>query len=280
MNAIERANLLDMLIEDVKRLQRVKSDYTNEDFLALCCKAVTNLANNALMGSSVADLSIENQSWYERIVLSFREAGITVLGSGYFSMAVTLEALAGRVIKLGFKKEDSGAAYAAYSIDRIACGKQLVGVDFDNVPKVEFMRRYENCYAVVMPKYQTFNEVINDTQYRPTDRMFLKLQFEIAKGLIDFGKLDGNKTIEGFAMMAGRYCKGFEEMQALLQVCDTRKEALESFMIQCKNIRTFFKDIAAFDTHDENVMVKWVAGQAHLVITDPVSFTQYDGDDY
>jgi len=274
-NAIERAITLNNLIADVQALNVLKHEGTHEEYLEACCDALSALTKHA-MGDvpTDADCGVNCQDWYYKMCLMFQEAGITVLGSGHFSMAVRFDGLAGKVIKIGFKKEDSGAAYAAYCKDRIAIGEQLIGVKFDSVAEVEFMKRFDKFYMVVMPEYQTFEDLTHDANIHNDDKAFIRLQFEIANGLIDNAWLHGEKTIEQFAMRTLHSCESYDEVGSLRRVLETRKDVLEGFVAQCKNIREFFKDIASFDTHDENVMVKWVAGQAQLVITDPVSWVR------
>lgn len=68
----------------------------------------------------------------------------TVLGAGHFAAAFRAPRLSGLVIKVGFKKEDSGAAYAAWCRGN---------ADLQGVPAVFVIKAYPDCYMVCMPEY-------------------------------------------------------------------------------------------------------------------------------
>ncbi|CAB3697506.1 hypothetical protein LMG3458_02467 [Achromobacter deleyi] len=71
-------------------------------------------------------------------------AGFTLLGYGYFSAVFQHKTQPGLAFKLGFKKEDSGAAYAAWC--RANQGRAAV-------PVIHFMTRRTAGYVTVMNKY-------------------------------------------------------------------------------------------------------------------------------
>jgi hypothetical protein len=88
-----------------------------------------------------SDWGLERQSYWGTLRLKALDAGFSLLGNGHFSAAFKHELLPGRVIKVGFKKEDSGAAYVAFC--RMHQGR--VGI-----PNVYHVARHAGCYTVVL----------------------------------------------------------------------------------------------------------------------------------
>lgn len=74
-------------------------------------------------------------------------AGFTLLGCGYFSAVFQHKSNPGLAFKFGFKKEDSGAAYAAWC--RANKGRAAV-------PNVHMITRRSAGYVVVMDKYEPY----------------------------------------------------------------------------------------------------------------------------
>lgn len=84
---------------------------------------------------------LEYQDWWHTLGALMRDAGFRMLGNGHFSAAYSHELLPGRVIKVGFKKEDSGAAYTAFC--RMHQGRA-------GIPNVYHVARHAGCYTVVL----------------------------------------------------------------------------------------------------------------------------------
>lgn len=84
---------------------------------------------------------LEYQDWWNTLGALMRDAGFRMLGNGHFSAAYSHELLPGRVIKVGFKKEDSGAAYTAFC--RMHQGRA-------GIPNVYHVARHAGCYTVVL----------------------------------------------------------------------------------------------------------------------------------
>lgn len=82
-----------------------------------------------------------------------KDAGFNLLGNGYFSAAFKHELLPGRVIKVGFKKEDSGAAYVAFC--RMHQGRA-------GIPNVYHVARHAGCYTVVLDELEPCQRRDND----------------------------------------------------------------------------------------------------------------------
>lgn len=86
-------------------------------------------------------LGLESQDYWQTLKIKAKDAGFKLLGNGHFSAAFKHELLPGKVIKVGFKKEDSGAAYVA--LCRMHQGR--VGI-----PNVYHVARHAGCYTVVL----------------------------------------------------------------------------------------------------------------------------------
>lgn len=92
-------------------------------------------------GDTVSHWGLESQDYWQTVKIKAKDAGFNLLGNGHFSAAFKHELLPGKVIKVGFKKEDSGAAYVAFC--RMHQGR--VGI-----PNVYHVARHAGCYTVVL----------------------------------------------------------------------------------------------------------------------------------
>lgn len=96
---------------------------------------------------------LESQDYWQTLKIKAKDAGFNLLGNGHFSAAFKHELLPGRVIKVGFKKEDSGAAYVAFC--RMHQGR--VGI-----PNVYHVARHAGCYTVVLDELEPCQRREND----------------------------------------------------------------------------------------------------------------------
>lgn len=87
------------------------------------------------------DQALEHQDWWTTLKCLTTDAGFKMLGNGHFSAAYSHPLLPNRVIKVGFKKEDSGAAYTAFC--RMYQGRA-------GIPNVYDVQRHAGCYTVVL----------------------------------------------------------------------------------------------------------------------------------
>lgn len=97
---------------------------------------------------------LEYQDWWHTLRGLMLDAGFRMLGNGHFSAAYSHEMLPGRVIKVGFKKEDSGAAYTAFC--RMHQGRA-------GIPNVYHVARHAGCYTVVLDHLNSCDRYANDT---------------------------------------------------------------------------------------------------------------------
>ncbi|MDS6721210.1 protein kinase [Klebsiella pneumoniae] len=107
-----------------------------------------------------SDWGLELQVYWQTLKIKAKDAGFNLLGNGHFSAAFKHELLPGRVIKVGFKKEDSGAAYVAFC--RMHQGR--VGI-----PNVYHVARHAGCYTVVLDELEPCKRHANETHEHYAD---------------------------------------------------------------------------------------------------------------
>ncbi|UUG66284.1 protein kinase [Pectobacterium phage vB_PcaP_P15_PC2B6] len=179
------------------------------------------------------------QPWFDELVSLAGAAGFKLLGEGFFSAAFTHRLMAGKVIKVGFKKEDSGAAYAAFC--RANQGKE-------GIPEVYSIARHEACYTVIMKHY------VEIEKYSPED-----------------GSLTPEGKLTGF-VAASIECEDPEMRWGESSIMMQMKHEYPELHKTCRTIREFFKGVAHFDCHAGNMM--WDSAKKSIVITDPVSYSK------
>ena len=135
---------------------------------------------------------LEYQDWWHSLGYLMRDAGFRMLGNGHFSAAYSHEMLPGRVIKVGFKKEDSGAAYTAFC--RMHQGRA-------GIPNVYHVARHAGCYTVVLDRLKSCDDDNYDHEvYADLARYFVesdchetcKMIREFFKGIASFDMHNGN----------------------------------------------------------------------------------------
>lgn len=116
-----------------------------------------------------SDWGLERQDYWQTMKIKAKDAGFNLLGNGHFSAAFKHELLPGRVIKVGFKKEDSGAAYVAFC--RMHQGR--VGI-----PNVYHVARHAGCYTVVLDELEPCNRSGNHLHDRYADLAYYFVEGE------------------------------------------------------------------------------------------------------
>lgn len=185
------------------------------------------------------------------------ENGYKLLGLGHFAAAFEHESLPGYAIKVGFKKDDSGAAYAAFC----RANEGMAGL-----PVIHIVKRFSRAYMVCMDKYRSLQEIGGDwcRDGKTYEQRVLSVSWHVVNAIIDHCEmppqalcwwLDNNARAE-FAHVETQYIK--------------------SLALTARKIHTFFYGLASFDTHRANVMVD---NNGRLIITDPVSWTPVEEQD-
>ncbi|WWT40756.1 hypothetical protein [Klebsiella phage 175003] len=125
-----------------------------------------------------SDWGLERQDYWQTLKIKAKDAGFNLLGNGHFSAAFKHELLPGRVIKVGFKKEDSGAAYVAFC--RMHQGR--VGI-----PNVYHVARHAGCYTVVLDELEPCQRRGNETHEHYADLA----NYFVENSYAELGDVDG-----------------------------------------------------------------------------------------
>lgn len=173
MNAIDIMNAIDAIkalpICELDKRQGMLIDLLVEMVNSKTCDGEITKLNQAL----------EHQDWWTTLKCLTADAGFKMLGNGHFSAAYSHPLLPNRVIKVGFKKEDSGAAYTAFC--RMYQGRA-------GIPNVYDVQRHAGCYTVVLDALNDCERYDNDAHYKYA---------EIASDIIDC-KSDAHDGLTGW----------------------------------------------------------------------------------
>lgn len=199
----------------------------------LIANIVNHETENGYLTMREGNRAIEVMPYWDSLLVYLNDAGFELLGNGHFSAVFKHRLLPQKVIKVGFKKEDSGAAYAAFC--RMNQGKQ-------GIPTIYDIQRHAGCYTVVLD------------ELRPLE---IGLWGDVTEDSEDENVVDQFNTVCGIISYNEAFGGGADQL--LDDLAETAKE-----------IRKFFVGIASFDMHSGNAMVDH---NGHVIITDPVSFT-------
>ncbi|AEJ81473.1 protein kinase [Erwinia phage vB_EamP-L1] len=178
MNNTVTTNHLTMLARITNRLVSIKELPIAQLALRqpMMVGLLVDIVNHCTDGGNEtsAAVGVERQDYWQLLKEMAGDAGYKFLGAGYFSATFKHEMLPGKVIKIGFKKEDSGAAYAAY------CRSQGATV---GLPVIHDLARHKSCYSVVLDELREYrnNRAIHTEE--------LDKQFEIVRGIINYGEV-------------------------------------------------------------------------------------------
>lgn len=200
---------------------------------------------------------IAGQPRWEAFEILAREHGYKLLGLGHFAAAFEHEDLPGYAIKVGFKKEDSGAAYAAFCREN----EGLAGL-----PVIHLVKRFSRAYMVAMDKYRSLNDIGGNycRDCETYEQRVLNVSWRVVNAIIDYYE-QPSEALSWWLDQDARAEFAHDEAQYIKDLAQTAKK-----------INSFFYDLASFDTHRANVMVD---NNGRLIITDPVSWTQEDQQD-
>lgn len=125
------------------------------------------------------DKPLVSQDWWQTLKELTKDAGFTMLGYGHFSAAYSHPMLPGRVVKVGFKKEDSGAAYTAFC--RMHQGRA-------GIPNIYDVQRHAGCYTVVLDHLKYCERYDNNVHDFYTDIAYDVI--EAGEGVEDYGHFE------------------------------------------------------------------------------------------
>lgn len=142
---------------------------------------LVEMVNSETCDGEITELnqSLEDQDWWTTLKCLTTDAGFKMLGNGHFSAAYSHPLLPNRVIKVGFKKEDSGAAYTAFC--RMYQGRA-------GIPNVYDVQRHAGCYTVVLDALNDCESWNNEAHDKYA---------EIARDIIDY-KSDAHDELTGW----------------------------------------------------------------------------------
>ncbi|SOO46588.1 serine-threonine kinase [Yersinia phage fPS-53] len=178
-------------------------DTRQERLVYLLVSIVNRLTGNGKSTLSCTEV-VDQEYWCNLLQMS-EEVGFKYLGAGHFSAAFSHPMLPKRAIKIGFKKEDSGAAYTAWC--RANQGRA-------GVPVIHAVSRSAGCYSVVLDHlheftyqksvtdyYEVIRDVINGDVVETWDNLSIELVKtsqdirKFFKGIAEFDIHRGNVMI-------------------------------------------------------------------------------------
>ena len=232
-------------LETIRNLPICELNHRQTMLVALIADIVNYETDNGSLTQAAGNKALEHQDWWNTLACMMKDAGFNRLGNGHFSAAYEHALLPGKVIKVGFKKEDSGAAYVAFC--RMHQGQA-------GIPVVHDVQRHAGCYTVVMDKLLP----IEGLRYKRREHMELEALWEHVDTAVYTSEKNWHEHVK--LCKAQGWWPEFSEYD--LAVIET-----------CRKIHKFFYGIASFDMHRGNAMMD---ANGHLVIIDPVSFTAED----
>lgn len=232
-------------LESIRNLPICELDQRQPMLVALIADMVNYETCDGALTAAKGNYGLESQDWWNSLACMMSDAGFNRLGNGHFSAAYEHALLPGKVIKVGFKKEDSGAAYVAFC--RMHQGRA-------GIPVVHDVQRHAGCYTVVMDKLLP----IEGRGYNGSEHKELEALYEHVDTAVYTTDRNWKEHVE-YCCAAGEWPDFSEHDLAVLETC--------------RLIHSFFSGIASFDMHRGNAMMD---NNGHLVIIDPVSFTAED----
>lgn len=232
-------------LETIRNLPICELNQRQTMLVALIADIVNYETDNGSLTQAAGNKALEHQDWWNTLACMMKDAGFNRLGNGHFSAAYEHTLLPGKVIKVGFKKEDSGAAYVAFC--RMHQGQA-------GIPIVHDVQRHAGCYTVVMDKLLP----IDGLSYKRSEHMELEALWEHVDTAVYCTEKNWHEHVM-ICKAEGEWPKFSEYDLAVIETC--------------RKIHKFFYGIASFDMHRGNAMMD---ANGHLVIIDPVSFTAED----
>lgn len=136
------------LLKAIRELPINELDNRQPMLVDLLAQIVNHETQDGTLTAAAGNTALECMSYWQTLREVTADLGFERLGNGHFSAAYKHELLPGKVIKVGFKKEDSGAAYVAFC--RMHQGRA-------GIPTVHAVQRHAGCYTVVLDELQEFH---------------------------------------------------------------------------------------------------------------------------
>ena len=155
------------LLKAIRELPINELDKRQPMLVDLLAQIVNHETQDGAITAAAGNTALERMDYWQTLTEVTADCDFVRLGNGHFSAAYKHELLPGKVIKVGFKKEDSGAAYVAFC--RMHQGRA-------GIPTVHDVQRHAGCYTVVLDELQEFR----DTE--GLDEQFYAVQYAIDAG--------------------------------------------------------------------------------------------------
>lgn len=136
------------LLKAIRELPINELDKRQPMLVDLLAQIVNHETQDGAITAAAGNTALEGMSYWQTLREVTADCDFVRLGNGHFSAAYKHELLPGKVIKVGFKKEDSGAAYVAFC--RMHQGRA-------GIPTVHAVQRHAGCYTVVLDELQEFH---------------------------------------------------------------------------------------------------------------------------
>ncbi|UYL05836.1 hypothetical protein JLBLGABF_00036 [Klebsiella phage KP13MC5-2] len=136
-------------LEAIRNLPIERLNERQPMLVALAAAIVNAETQDGELTQAKGNWGLESMDYWQTLAERMRDVGFVRLGNGHFSAAYEHALLPGKVIKVGFKKEDSGAAYAAFC--RMNQGRE-------GIPTVYDIQRHTGCYTVVLDYLTPLND--------------------------------------------------------------------------------------------------------------------------
>lgn len=204
-------------LDAIRNLPICELDKRQGKLVALAADIVNHETENGKLTAEAENRPLEAMDYWTTLNEYMRGAGFTRLGNGHFSAVYSHYLLPQKVIKVGFKKEDSGAAYAAFC--RMYQGLQ-------GIPTIHDIQRHAGCYTVVLDH---LSPVPYDSWGDMDDDHNAYYQYDLVRDVLEY--------------------------EANPESLHTGNELLDELTNTAVKIREFFTGIARFDIHAGNVML-------------------------
>lgn len=157
------------LLKAIRELPINELDKRQPMLVDLLAQIVNHETQDGTITAAAGNKALEHMEYWQTLAEVLKDCGFERLGNGHFSAAYKHELLPGKVIKVGFKKEDSGAAYVAFC--RMHQGRA-------GIPTVHDVQRHAGCYTVVLDELQEYG----NTDVEGLNKQFYAVQYAIDAG--------------------------------------------------------------------------------------------------
>lgn len=166
-------------LEAIRNLPICELDKRQPMLVELLATIVNDETMDGALTQAAGNKALESMDYWATLYERLSDVDFVRLGNGHFSAAYCHPLLPGKVIKVGFKKEDSGAAYAAFC--RMNQGRE-------GIPTVYDIQRHTGCYTVVLDHLMPLSQWCEGETDKVSDH------FHAARGIIEYNDTEWADT--------------------------------------------------------------------------------------